>query len=47
MRAKDFLGNDAFTGKWYGGTNNADGTGGGDHLMYIAEITDILEKDVE
>lgn len=45
LAEQDFLGDAAFTGKWYGGENNADGTGGGYHLLYIAEITDILVKD--
>lgn len=45
LAEQDFLGNTTFTGKWYGGENNADGTGGGYHLLYIAEITNILVKD--
>lgn len=45
LTEQDFLGNSAFTRKWYGSENNADGTGRGYHLLYIAEITDILVKD--
>ena len=45
LKEEDFLGDEAFTQKWYGGENHADGTGGGYHLLYIAEITDILVKD--
>ena len=45
LAEEDFLGNSAFTDKWYGGENRADGTGGGYHLLYIAEITDVLVKD--
>ena len=45
LAEEDFLGDTAFTGKWYGGANRADGTGGGYHLLYIAEITDVLVKD--
>jgi len=43
---EDFLGNSEFTNKWYGGTNRASGEGGGYHLLYIAEIEKILEKDI-
>lgn len=45
LREEDFLGDETFTGKWYGGENKHDGTGGGYHHLYIAEITDILEKE--
>ena len=45
LKEEDFLGDKEFTQKWYGGDNHADGTGGGYHLLYIAEITDILVKD--
>lgn len=45
LKEEDFLGDTQFTSKWYGGENNADGTGGGYHYLYIAEITDILEKE--
>ena len=45
LRQEDFLGNDDFTGKWYGGKNSASGEGGGYHLIYIAEIEKILVKD--
>lgn len=45
LAEEDFLGNAEFTGKWYGGTNNASGEGGGYHRLYIAEITNILVKD--
>lgn len=45
LAEEDFLGNSTFTDKWYGGENRADGTGGGYHLLYIAEITDVLVKD--
>lgn len=31
--------------KFYGGTNNENGEGGGYHYLYFAEITDILIKD--
>lgn len=45
LKEEDFLGNKEFTGKWYGGENKPDGTGGGYHDLFIAEITDILEKE--
>ena len=45
LKEEDFLGDHVFTEKWYGGENHADGTGGGYHLLYIAEITDILVKE--
>ena len=45
LKEEDFLGDKEFTQKWYGGDNHADGTGGGYHLLYIAEISDILVKD--
>ncbi len=45
LSEQDFLGDKTFTDKWYGGENHADGTGGGYHLLYIAEITDVLIKD--
>ncbi|RZT03081.1 flavin reductase family protein [Cuneatibacter caecimuris] len=45
LQEADFLGDESFTGKWYGGENKANGEGGGYHHLYIAEITDILEKE--
>lgn len=44
LAEEDFLGNTAFTDKWYGGANKANGEGGGYHHLYIAEITNILVK---
>lgn len=45
LQESDFLENEAFTSKWYGGENSASGEGGGYHHLYIAEITAILEKE--
>lgn len=47
LHEEDFLGNSEFTSKWYGGENRADGSGGGYHHLYIAEIEKILKKDAE
>lgn len=44
LRPEDFMDSE-FAGKWYGGENNANGEGGGYHLIYIAEIEKILVKD--
>lgn len=45
LKEEDFLGNTEFTSKWYGGENNISGEGGGYHVLYIAEITNILVKE--
>lgn len=45
FQESDFHGNDAFTGKWYGGENKLNGEGGGYHHLYIAEIEKILVKE--
>lgn len=45
LAEEDFLTEKEFTGKWYGGVNKPNGEGGGYHVLYIAEIINILEKD--
>lgn len=45
VKEEDFLGNMEFVNKWYGGSNQANGEGGGYHFLYIAEITNILVKE--